>query len=267
MDNHINTFTFRRRLSTMLKVDFKRMFTMRLFYIILATCLFMPIIIVVMTTLMDGTVTVDRVTGEETIVEGLDNVWQMIGIFSDAEMSMNMDLATMVNINLVYFIAIILVCLFIAADFRSGYVKNLFTIRAKKSDYVISKTILSFVCGAALIVVFFAGALLGAVMVGLTFDVPDGNTVNAFMCLLTKVFLVALFVPIYILMSLIGKQKSWLSILLSAAVGMLLFAMIPMVTPLDATSADVIVCLIGGILSCLALGAISNLVLKKKDII
>ena len=70
--------TFAARLSSMLKVDFRRMFTMRLVYIMLGICLVVPILILVMTTMMDGTVTVDPQTGVETTIEAFDNTWQAI---------------------------------------------------------------------------------------------------------------------------------------------------------------------------------------------
>lgn len=54
-----------------------------------------------------------------------------------------------------------------------------------------------------------------------------------------------------------------LSLLLSFAVGMLLFMMLPMLTPLNATAMNVILCLAGGILFSVGLGAISNQILKK----
>ena len=123
-----------KRLKTMLHVDFRRMFTMPLLYIMVACCLVMPILILVMTTMMDGSVTVNPQTGVETVMEGFDNVWQIIGNVSTAEQSMSMGLTTMCNINLLYFIVSVLVCLFVSEDFRSGYAKNLFTVRAKRGD-------------------------------------------------------------------------------------------------------------------------------------
>ena len=77
----------------------------------------------------------------------------------------------------------------------------------------------------------------------------------------------AVFVPIYLLMSVIAKQKSWLSILLSLMTGMFLFMMIPMLTPLNATIMNVILCLAGGAMFSVGLGAIGNSILKKKDIL
>ena len=107
----------------MLKVDFKRLFLSRSFYIIVAACLVAPILILVMTTMMDGSVTVDPNTGVETVMEGFDNVWQIIGTVSgassDAGASMDMSITSMCNINMLYFAIAALVCIFVADDFRS----------------------------------------------------------------------------------------------------------------------------------------------------
>lgn len=48
-----------------------------------------------------------------------------------------------------------------AEDFQSGYATNLFTIRARKGDYIASKTFYGFLAGAIFLVCFFVGALLG----------------------------------------------------------------------------------------------------------
>ena len=60
------------------------------------------------------------------------------------------------------------------------------------------------------------------------------------MCLLSKLFLVGVFVPVYLLMSVAGKQKVWFSLILSLCVGMLFFMIIPMLTPLDAYHSECI---------------------------
>ena len=265
--------TFGKRLHTMMAVDFRRMFTMPFLYIMVGICIVMPILILVMTTMMDGTVSVNPQTGEETVVEGFDNVWQIIGsVSSDAleteeSAAMDMSITTMCNINILYFIISALVCVFVSADFRSGYSKNLFTVRAKKTDYVISKTLVCFVGGAMMIFAFFIGGMLGGAISGLPFEMVGFNSIEVIMCIISKMILVLVFVPIYLLMSVIAKQKTWLSILLSMMVGMFLFVMIPMLTPLNATIINVLLCLVGGVLLSIALGAISQLVLKKKDIL
>ena len=264
---------FGKRLKSMLSVDFRRMFTMPLLYSMVGICLVMPVLILVMTTMMDGTVSVNPQTGVETVVEGFDNVWQIIGSVS-GEGSANMDAAamdmsmtSMCNMNMLYFLLAVLVCIFVADDFRSGYAKNLFTVRAKKTDYVISKTLVCFVGGAFMILAFFAGSMLGGAISGLPFDMVGFHVEEVVMCILSKMLLVAVFVPIYLVMSVIAKQKLWLSLILSFMVGMFLIMMIPMMTPLNSTVMNVILCIAGGALFSAGLGAISNQVLKKTSLV
>lgn len=262
-----------KRLKSMLAVDFRRMFKMPLLYIVVGSCLVMPVLILVMTTLMDGTVSVNPQTGEETVIEGFDNVWQIIGSVSadssaNAEgAAMTMGLTTMCNINMLYFFVAVLVCIFVSGDFRSGYAKNLFTVRAKKTDYVISKTLVGFVGGAFMILAFFIGSILGGAIAGLPFDMVNFDATGLAMCIFSKVLLVAVFVPIYIVMSMVAKHKLWLSLILSMMVGMFLFMMIPLLTPLNATAMNAVLCLVGGIVLGVGLGAVSNRVLQKTSLV
>ncbi|MBQ3014194.1 MAG: ABC transporter permease [Clostridia bacterium] len=264
-----------KRVKSMLRVDFRRMFKMPLLYIIVAVCLVMPILILVMTTMMDGTVSVDPQTGAETVIEGFDNVWQIIGSVSSdtgassdaAAMGAGMSLTSMCNVNMLYFAIAVLVCVFVAEDFRSGYAKNLFTVRAKKSDYVLSKTLVCSAGAALMILAFFVGSLLGGAIAGLPFDMVGFGIVELVMCVLSKMLLVTVFVPIYLIMSVAAKQRLWLSLILSFMVGMFLFMMIPLLTPLNATALNVLLCLAGGALFGIGLGAISNLVLKKTSLV
>ncbi|MBQ8659077.1 MAG: ABC transporter permease [Clostridia bacterium] len=265
---------FKKRLTSMLKVDLRRMFTTPLFYIMVGASLVVPILILVMTTMMAGPTT-DPTTGEVTVIESFTNVWQIISSASgsaqstDASAGAGMDMMAMCNMNLIYFAVAVLVCLFVADDFRSGYAKNLFTVRAKKTDYVISKTLVCFVGGASMILGFFIGAMLGGGIAGLSFDLSSvGSSVGGIvMCLLAKMLLISVFVSIFLIMSVVAKQKVWLSILLSLGVGMFLFMMIPMMTPLNATLLHVILCLAGGALFSVGLGAVSNVILKKTSLI
>lgn len=267
MTKNFEKNTFSKRLKTMLAVDFGRMFGSKFVYILIASCLVMPIAILVMTTMMDGTVSVDPQTGAETVIEGFDNVWQIIGSLSNAGMSMDMGITAMCNINLLYFILSVLVCIFVAGDFRSGFSKNLFTVRSKKTEYIISKTVVCSVGSALMILAFFAGSMLGGAIAGLPFDMDGFNAFNIAMCVLSKMILVAVFVPIYLLMSVISKHRSWLAICLSMMVGMFMFMMIPMLTPLNSTFANPLICIVGGVALSLGFGAISNAVIKKTSLV
>ena len=69
-----------------------------------------------------------------------------------------------------YFMMAVFVCLFTAEDFRSGYAKNLFTVRARKTDYVASKTIIGIIAGALFLIAFFIGGVVGGSVAGLSMD-------------------------------------------------------------------------------------------------
>lgn len=258
---------FGKKLGSMLSVDFRRMFTTPLIYVMVGICVVIPILILVMTTMMDGTVRIDPNTGVETVVEAFDNTWQVIGSISGAGAGMDMSLTGMCNINMLYFFVAVFVCIFVAGDFKSGYAKNLFAVRSRKNDYVVSKTLTGFAGGVFMLLAFFVGAVVGGTIAGLPFDTGTAGVSGIAMCMLSKMLLVAVFVPIYVLMSVTGKEKLWLSLIVSLCVGMLFFNIVPVMTPLDSTVMNVILCLAGGAMFSVGLGAASNLVLKKTNLV
>ncbi len=272
------------RYRTMLRTDMRRLFTSRMFYIMLGIALAMPIAILVMTSSLAGTEMKNQQTGEVTVMENFNSAWEIIGTeggfkltggetekpeSSDpaAAMAMNMDMRSMCNINLIFFMLAVFVCCFVGDDFRSGYAKNLFTLRAKKGDYVLSKTLVGFFAGAAMLIMFFIGAVIGGGISGLSFDLGNAGADGLVMCMLAKIFLMGVFAAIYVLAGVFAKKKTWLSILLSLGAGMLLFMMIPMMTPLDSNMMNVFMCLAGGVLFALGIGQGSRLILKKTDLV
>lgn len=261
----LNTSKFFTKIKRMINVDFRRMFTTPLVYIMIAVSLVMPILILVMTIMMGGTST-DPITGETVVIETFTNVWQAIGTLS-TDNGMNMSITGMCNINMLYFLVAVLVCLFVSSDFKSGYAKNIFAIRPKKLDYIISKTLVACVGGMLMILAFFLGSMLGGSIAGLSFAITGTSVAGIVCCIISKLFLIIVFVPIYLLMSIIGKQRAWLSIIASLCIGMLLFMMIPMLTPLDSTVMNVILCLGGGLLFSVGFGSISNIIFKKVSIL
>lgn len=250
---------------SMLKVDTRRALVSKLTYIMLAIALLCPVLIIVMTSMMDGTTTTNPQTGAVTEIQAFDSVWQVISSPSDAPMTM--DLTGMCNINLMYFAAAVWTCLFVAGDFRSGYAKNIFAIRPKKAAYVASKTIVCILGGALMIAFWVLGSVIGGAVSSLPFDTMGASAFNIIMCLLSKVALMGVFVPISLAISAATKQRTWLSILLSLGGGMLLFMMIPMLTPLDASAITTGLCLGGGLLFSFGLGALSSLILNKTSLV
>ena len=118
-----------------------------------------------------------------------------------------------------------------------------------------------------MLVCFFVGAIAGGAISGLPFEMNGFYVENLVFCMFSKMFLMAVFTGMYVLMGTIGKQKLWLTILLCLAVGMFLFNLIPMVTPLTATMMNVLLCLASGILLGGGLSFLSKTVLEHFDIL
>ena len=262
---------FADRLGSMLRVDARRMFGTPLFWVCLGIAFAVPILVLVMTTMVGG-------EGDGLM---FTNTWQIIATegagmmeamgaamgSGDAAAGAGMDMTAMMNINLMYFMIGVFVCLFTAEDFRSGYAKNLFTVRARKTDYIASKTIIGTVAGALFLIAFFIGGVFGGSVAGLSFYLGTAGVGGLTMCMLAKIFLTAVFVAIFLLMSVFAKHRSWLSICLSLFGGMLLFMMIPMMTPLDSGVMNVGLCLAGGTIFAAGIGAVSNTVLKTTSLV
>ncbi len=251
----------------MLRVDLRRMSKSRVFYILLASSLLVPVVMTVMMTMMDGSVSVDPQTGVETVIHGPESTWQSIGALPGGEAMGGMDVMAMCNINMMFMAVAVFVCLFISEDFISGYAKNLFTVRAKKTDYVISKTVAGVITGALMLILYFIGAMIGGAVSGLSFDLVGLTPINILMCMIAKIMLMLVFVPIFVLISVSAKAKAWLSICGSLGGGMLLFMMVSMITPLSSTLMNVALCLAGGAMFSFGLGAASKTVLEKTSLV
>ena len=274
MDKKFETYPFKKRLSSMISLDFKRLFISKFFYIIIGSCLLAPVLILIMTQMMEGSPMNDQYgnpildeLGNPVLMEGFNNVWQMLGSVSGATTGMSMDITSMCNINMLYFAITVFVSLFIGQEFKSGYSKNLFTMRSSKKEYVFSKSIVSSFAGMLMVLAFFTGILIGGAVSGVSFELVDVNIMNIIMCLLSKLGIVLVFVGIFIIMSIIGKEKIWFSMISGFAVSMLLFMMITMISPLNATLLEVIMSFGGGLLFILGLGLVSTKVLEKVNLV
>ena len=259
--------SFSQRLGSMLKVDFRRMFKSKTFYILIACALVIPILMTVMMTMMDGSVSVNPQTGVETIVQGPENTWQNIGTLPGGEAMGGNEIFMMCNINMMFMLVAVFICLFISEDFRSGFAKNLFTVRARKGDYVASKTISGFICGTFMLMAYFAGSLLGGAISGLSFDLHGLTLGNIAMCMVAKIFLMLVFVAIDVIVSVAAKQKAWLCLCGSLGAGMLLFMTVSLITPLGSTFMNAGLCLAGGALFSVGLGVFSNRILNKTSLV
>lgn len=118
-----------------------------------------------------------------------------------------------------------------------------------------------------MILAYLVGSVLGGAIAGLSFDAGVAGIGGIVMCLVSKILLMAVFVPVSLLWSAVSKQKLWLAIVGSFAISLLFFRMIPTLTPLNSGISNVVICLIGGVLFSGGLGAVSSLILNKTSLV
>ena len=162
--------SFGKRLKGMLGVDFYRLFHTPLYYIFLAIAAIIPAMIL-------GTMGMENPQTGETGTQLYTNVWHIIA--AETPLYVVSDIAEYANMNMVFIFGGIMVSIFIGNDYRSGYVKQLFTIHAKKQDYMLSKTITCAFAMACMCLTYLIGAVLAGLLTGISFEVNAGSLVFA----------------------------------------------------------------------------------------
>lgn len=158
---------FTQRLKGMLGVDFYRLFHTPLFYIFLAIAAIIPAMILGMTT-------VETAEGAKPLY---DNTWQVIA--ADTPLYVVSDIAEYANMNMVFIFGGIMVSIFIGHDYKSGYVKQLFTTHPKKQDYMMSKTLVSAFSMACMCITYLIGGVVAGIFVGASMEINVGSLILA----------------------------------------------------------------------------------------
>ena len=160
--------TFARRIKGMLGVDFYRLFHTPLFYIFLVIAAIIPAMVSAMTMMPDQ-------NGNQITL--YSNVWQIIA--ASKSLYVIETIADYANMNMVFIFGGIMVSIFIGHDYKSGYVKQLFTTHAKKQDYMISKSIVCAFAMACMCITYLIGGTVGGLLAGYETDVNVGSLMIA----------------------------------------------------------------------------------------
>ena len=162
--------TFTQRLRGMLGVDFYRLFHTPLFYIFLGIAAIIPAMIL-------GTGGMENPQTGEVSAQLYTNVWHIIAAESPLYVINN--IGEYANMNMVFIFGGIMVSIFIGHDYKSGYVKQLFTTHAKKQDYMMSKTISCAFAMACMCVTYLLGSVTAGLLTGLDMTVNVGSLLIA----------------------------------------------------------------------------------------
>ena len=162
--------TFIQRLRGMLGVDFYRLFHTPLFYIFLGIAAIIPAMIL-------GTGGMENPQTGEVSAQLYTNVWHIIAAESPLYVINN--IGEYANMNMVFIFGGIMVSIFIGHDYKSGYVKQLFTTHAKKQDYMMSKTISCAFAMTCMCVTYLLGSVTAGLLTGLNMTVNVGSLLIA----------------------------------------------------------------------------------------
>ena len=190
--------TFARRIKGMLGVDFYRLFHTPLFYIFLAIAAIIPAMVSAMTMMPDQ-------NGNQITL--YSNVWQIIA--ASKSLYVIEGIADYANMNMVFIFGGIMVSIFIGHDYKSGYVKQLFTTHAKKQDYMISKSLVCAFAMACMCITYLIGGTVGGLLAGYETDVNVGSLIIA---ILGKIIMSLGWASLYTFLNVIFRKYFGISV-------------------------------------------------------
>ncbi len=194
--------SFFTRLKGMLGVDFYRLFHTPLYFIFLAIAAIIPALVSM------------GAMGEGETAGMFTNAWQIIA--ADSPLYIISNMGEYANMNMVFIFGGIMVSIFIGHDYRSGYVKQLFTTHAKKEDYMISKTLVSAFSMVCMCFTYLIGGMIAGAATGLPFAINAGS----FLCaILGKVIMSLGWASLYTFINIIFRRKFGISIALCFVLG------------------------------------------------
>ncbi len=259
--------SFLRRLKGMLGVDFYRLFHTPVFYIFIAIAAIIPAL-----------VSMGAMGGEGETAGMFTNAWQIIA--ASEPMYIIGDIGDYANMNMVFIFGGIMISIFIGHDYKSGYVKQLFTTHAKKEDYMISKTLLGAFSMLGMCVTYLIGGMISGAATGLPFTINAGSLICA---ILGKLIMSLGWASLYTFINVIFRSKFGISIalcfLLGTGIPIIGAAAVIGNTPalniflygssvyacLSANFVSVIICLACSVIWAIVYNVFGTLILNKRD--
>lgn len=190
---------FAKRIKGMLGVDFYRLLHTPLFYIFLAIAAIIPAMVSAMTMMPDRS--------GNTMEPLYSNVWQIMA--ATESLYVIRTIADYANMNMVFIFGGIMVSIFIGHDYKSGYVKQLFTTHAKKQDYMISKSLVCAFAMACMCITYLIGGTLGGLLAGYDASVNVGGLI---LSILGKMVMSLGWASLYTFLNIIFRRYFGISI-------------------------------------------------------
>ena len=192
--------SFYKRLKGMLGVDFYRLFHTPMYYIFLAIAAIIPAMIL-------GTMGMENPQTGAAAEPLYTNVWNIVA--ANVPLYVVSEIGEYANMNMVFIFGGIMVSIFIGRDYKSGYVKQLFTTHAKKQDYMMSKAIVGAFSMACMCITYLLGGVGAGLLTGLSFEVNVGSLIFA---ILGKMIMSLGWASLYTFLNIIFRRYFGISI-------------------------------------------------------
>ncbi|MCL2740686.1 MAG: ABC transporter permease [Oscillospiraceae bacterium] len=263
------TPTFGRRVGSMLRLDFYRLFHTPVLFAFLAIAAIIPAMVLSLSGVdmspPNRSAHTEDITAITMPIYG--NAWQMVESTANPMHAVNaddgpIDMGRFMNINMLFIFAGVLMSIFVAHDYGSGFVKNIFAVHPRKADYVISKTAIGLFGGAGMILTYLLGTVAAGLLTGKAFDVDVGGLVC---CLISKALLMGVFCSLFAAVAMFFRKSFWVTVVVTFVFGMMLYPAASVAT-LDSTVATVLTVLAASAVGTLAIGSVSGLILRRRDL-
>ncbi len=195
--------SFFKRLKGMLGVDFYRLFHTPIFYIFLVIAAIIPAL-----------VSMGSLSAEGETAPLFSTAWQIVA--SNKPLYIVSDIGEYANMNMVFIFGGIMISIFIGHDYKSGYVKQLFTTHAKKQDYMMSKSLAGAFSMACMCVTYLIGGIASGLFSGLSFEVNVGSLICA---IIGKMIMSLGWASLYTFINVIFRKYYGISIALCFFIG------------------------------------------------
>ena len=262
--------TFANRVKSMLKLDFYRLFNTPVLYIFLAIAAIIPAMVLSLSGVDMSPPNQSAHTENipQMTMPMFENAWQMIETTENPAHTVvsddnPIDMGQFMSINMLFIFAGLLMSIFVAHDYSSGFVKNIFTVHSKKLDYVISKIAIGLFGGTGMIITYVIGTVIAWLLTGKAFDVNIGGLV---LCLISKALLMGVFCSLFLAVAVFFRNRFWLTIVFTFVFGMMLYPAGSIAT-LDSTLITLVIALLAGVVGMGLIGMASNQILKKRDLV
>ena len=117
--------------------------------------------------------------------------------------------------------------------------------------------------GGGMIITYVIGTVLAGLLTGKAFEV---NVSGLVMCLLSKLFLMGIFCSLFLGIAVFFRNKLWMTIVFTFLFGMMLYPAASVAT-LSSTVVTMLITLVAGVIGAVAIGSVSSLILKKRDLV